>query len=95
MAWSAGHTIKRKGFSINKCTSQFQQSNLCYLQKIEDRFYEGYGSDGELVPLCDVEDLEYTQHFYEDSLRDVVPFDDFENTSDNEGNKSIAEGGDN
>ena len=63
--------------------------------KIEDRFDEGYGIDGELGPLCDVDNLEYTQHFDEDALPDAVPFDDVENTSDNEGNKYIAEGVDN
>ena len=65
MVWSLGHTIKIKGFSINKFTSWSQQRNFRNLHKIGDLFDGGYGSDRELVPLCGVEYLEYTQHFDE------------------------------
>ena len=54
---------KRKCSSIIERTSQYQQSNLHHLQKTEDRFNEGYDSDGEPGPLCDVEDIEDNQDF--------------------------------
>ena len=55
---------------------------------------QGYDSDGEPGPFCDAEDLEDTQIFYKDYLPDVVPLDDGENYSSDEGEKSVAEGGD-
>ena len=48
-----------------KFTSWSQQRNFRNLHKIGDLFDEGYGSDRELVPLCGVEYLEYTQYFDE------------------------------
>ena len=40
-----------------------------------------------------MEDFENTQYLYEDALLDVVPLNDGENYSNDEGNESIAEGG--
>ena len=84
----ADHTThhKRKVPSIIKCTSQFQQSNLHNLQRIKDRFDEGYDSDGEPVPFFDMEYLEDNQYFDEDALPDVFPLGTGENYSNDEGN---------
>ena len=52
--------IKGKCSSSIKCTYQYQQSNINNLQKIKDRFDEGYDSDGEPGPLLSMEDIEDT-----------------------------------
>ena len=41
-----------------------------------------------------MEYIEDTQGFYEDSLPDVFPLDSGENSSNEEVNESVAEGGD-
>ena len=79
MAQTVQHTIKGKGPSIIKSTSQYQQRNLHNLQKIKDSFDEGYYSDGEPGPFFDMEDIEGTQYFYEDALPDVFPLGAGEN----------------
>ena len=70
-----------------------QQRNLCNLHNIENRFEEGYDSDGEAGPLCDVDLLEGNEVFYEGDLPGVSPIDAGEKSSDNEVNESVFEGG--
>ena len=41
-----------------------------------------------------MEDLEYTQSFDEDYITGVLPLDTGKNSSDDEGNESVADGGD-
>ena len=78
------------------CTSQYQQRKLRDLQKIEYRFDEGYDSDGGPPgPFFDMEYIEDTQCSDEDALHDVVPLDAGKNPSSDEGNRYVAEGGDN
>ena len=67
------HTIKRKGFSGIKFTSNYQQSSLHHLQKTEDRFDEGYDIDGKPRPFYYVEYIEDTQYFDEDTVPDFFP----------------------
>ena len=83
---------KRKCSSIIERTSQYQQSNLHHLQKTQDSFNEGYDTDGEPGPLCDVEDIEDNQDFDQDALPDIFPLDAGENASDGEGKESVLEG---
>ena len=45
------------------------------MTKKEHRFNKVYDSDGELGPLCDMEDLEDTQDLDEYNLPDVFPPD--------------------
>ena len=52
--------IKGKCSSSIKCTYQYQQINIHNLQKIKDRFDEGYDSDGEPGPLLNMEYIEDT-----------------------------------
>ena len=86
MVWIIRHAIKITGSSSIKCTFQYQQNKLCYLQKMEDRFDEGYNSDGGSGTFCDVEDIENAQYFDENDLPDVVLLDAGENCSGHEGN---------
>ena len=69
------NTIKINFYSGIKCDSQSQQRNLSKLQKNEDRFNKVYDSYGETGPLCDMEDIEYTQDFDEYALPDAPPPD--------------------
>ena len=80
------HTTKVKDYSIIKFTYQSQQRNLHNLRKIKGGFDEGYDSDGEPGPLCDMEYLEYTQYFDEVALPYVVTLDTGENYFNKEGN---------
>ena len=64
------------------------------MTKKEHRFNKVYDSDGELGPLCDMEDLEDTQDLDEYNLPDVSRPDAGKKFSDYEGNESVAEGGD-
>ena len=45
--------------------------SLSDLQKKEDGLNKVYDSDGEPGPLCDMEDLEDTQDFYEYALPNI------------------------
>ena len=62
MVHSVQQIIKGKGFSGIKFTSQSQQSNLRYLQKIKDVFDDSYNSDGGPGHFFDMEYLEDTQY---------------------------------
>ena len=93
MASRVRHTIKIKASSF-KCTSKYQQSNLNYLQSIEDRFDESYNNDGEPGNVYDMEYHKKNQYFDKVSLPDDVPLDSGELPFDGEGNEYVLEGGD-
>ena len=52
-----------------------------------------YESDGKAGPLCDTEDIEYTQYFGQYDQRDVSPPDAGITFSDYEGNEYFSERG--
>ena len=60
------------------------------MQKIEDRFNEGYNSDGERGPFWDVENIDGPQYFDEVALPDAYPLDVSKNAYFDEGNEYVA-----
>ena len=56
---------------VPKFTSPHQR-NLGKLSQMEDKFNEGYDSDGEAGPFCSIEDIEGPQDFDEEPLKTTL-----------------------
>ena len=67
---------------VPKFTSPHQR-NLGKLSQMEDKFNEGYDSDGEAGPFCSIEDIEGPQDFDEEPLKTTLASVSAKNTTIN------------